>query len=51
MKNDYPIDSNFLQEKTNFFVFAYKNTIFFSYLQGVIYEISVFDEKIFQYSN
>ena len=32
MKNDYPIDSNFLQ-KAEFFVFAYKNTILISYIQ------------------
>lgn len=45
MKNHYPIDSNFFAKKLKIFTFAYKNTIFFSYLQGVIYEISVFDEK------
>ena len=44
MKNHYPIDSNFFAKKLKIFTFAYKNTIFFSYIQikfmfSVIYNI------------
>ena len=40
MKNDYPIDSNFFAKKAEFFVFAYKNTIFFLDKQIKLVEFS-----------
>ena len=45
MKNHYPIDSNFFAKKLKIFTFAYKNTIFFSYKQGVVSRIFRFKEK------
>jgi hypothetical protein len=45
MKNHYPIDSNFFAKKLKIFTFAYKNTIFFSYKQGVVSRIFRFKRE------